>query len=75
MGIYDLLHDSGAALILMELCDSDLSNRLLEKKKLQNDEIYSIMVDTASGLRYMQALSKDSLIQMLCIEISNRKIC
>jgi hypothetical protein len=70
---YDMVQDPGCYYIIMEMCDSDLNKRLLQRK-LTNDEIYNIMVETASALRYMQALSKDRLIQMSLTGTSNLKI-
>lgn len=61
MRIYDLIRTQDTYYIIMELCDSDLNSKLSTKnqpkKPLTSDEVYNIMFETVTGLRYMQALS------------------
>lgn len=55
----------------MEMCETDLSK--LIPKRLTQKEIYNIMIDLTSGLRYMQAISKSVVTQTSFIGISNPK--
>lgn len=53
--MYDLLAVKDTAYIIMDLCDTDLGRLIPTKLTLK--EIWAIMVDVTSGLRYMQAMS------------------
>jgi serine/threonine protein kinase len=53
--MYALLFEHGCTYIIMEMCDTDLSN--INPKGLDKQDIFNIMVEITSGLRYMQALS------------------